>query len=47
MIAIAIIIGFALGAYGHMCYERAALIEQIKRSEQIEKRRRKKEKAQS
>lgn len=44
MIAIAIIIGFVVGVYSHMCYERAVLVERIKRSERIEQRRAEREK---
>ena len=32
-------LGIAIGVYAHMYYEETALVEQIKRSEEIEKRR--------
>ena len=32
-------IGIAIGVYAHMYYEETALVEQIKRSEEIERRR--------
>ena len=32
-------LGIAIGVYAHMYYEETALVEQIKRSEEIERRR--------
>ena len=39
MTVVVFAIGIAIGVYAHMYYEETAIIEQIKRSEEIEKRR--------
>ena len=39
MTAVVFALGIAIGVYAHMYYEETALVEQIKRSEEIEKRR--------
>lgn len=39
MTVIVFAIGIAIGVYAHMYYEETALVEQIKRSEEIERRR--------
>ena len=39
MTVVVFAIGIAIGVYAHMYYEETALVEQIKRSEEIERRR--------
>ena len=39
MTVVVFALGIAIGVYAHMYYEETALVEQIKRSEDIEKRR--------
>lgn len=39
MTVVVFALGIAIGAYAHIYYEETALVEQIKRSEEIERRR--------
>ena len=39
MTVVVFALGIAIGIYAHMYYEETALVEQIKRSEEIERRR--------
>ena len=43
MTVVVFAIGIAIGVYAHMYYEETAIIEQIKRSEEIERRRKARE----
>jgi hypothetical protein len=39
MTVVVFALGIAIGVYAHMYYEETAIVEQIKRSEEIERRR--------